>query len=200
MFFKALFVAGMCQFGCEWRIGGWRIPTSLRPRPAPALSYRSSGHPTVQAGLVGIAQRMVRAGAALPAVQRQGRWKSPARPPAGWLNSANRGKEPPKSRTTGRVAWRAFWSARPDGVGMDEDVRRLCKKEFDELKDDFEAMCDALTASQVRNAQPLKAISAQLYRPQTYRNNRPEPTTYQGWFTYRTEPQTIPYSRLGPPI
>ncbi len=31
-------------------------------------------------GRVGMAQRMVRAGAPLPAVQRQGRWKSPAMP------------------------------------------------------------------------------------------------------------------------
>ena len=35
-----------------------------------------SGH----SGRVGMAQRMVRAGAPLPAVQRQGRWKSPAMP------------------------------------------------------------------------------------------------------------------------
>ena len=54
-----------------------------------------SGH----SGRVGMAQRMVRAGAPLPAVQRQGRWKSPAMPArytrnedagqaARWLKSA----------------------------------------------------------------------------------------------------------------
>lgn len=69
--------------------------------------------------------------------------RTPARPPAGWLSSSNRGKERPKSKTTGRIAWSGSRSAQPVGVGRDEDEHRQYEEEIGDFEEEFEAPRDA---------------------------------------------------------
>ena len=64
----------------------------------------------------------------------------------------------------------ASWSTWPDGVDMDEDERRQYKKEIDDLEKEFEALCDARTVSQARNALPLNPILLSVSSSEADRN------------------------------